>query len=152
LRQSSEKFIEENIQMAKRKLPVFTTLWSNYPTEQAPCDQGWGNQCAIRMSVCLEDSGFNLTNYTEPKCKHGHARGAESLGNYLWRQVGRPKIAKNAADGWANVAGKKGIVVFKDITGFREGRGDHTDLWNAGTTKTGEYFDSCKQSWFWEIT
>ena len=77
--------------MAKRKLPTFLSLWSSYPTEQKPCDQGWENQCAIRMSVCLINAGFHLTQYTEPKCKHGHARGAESLANYLWQQVGPPK-------------------------------------------------------------
>jgi hypothetical protein len=137
--------------MAKRTLPQFVLLWSSYPTEQSPCDQSWDNQCAIRMSVCLTGAGFQLTNYTEPQCKHGHARGAESLANYLWKQVGRPKIATTAAQGRKNVEGKTGLLFFKDISGFRGGIGDHFDLWNSGLTKTGEYFESSKQTWFWEV-
>lgn len=137
--------------MAKRQLPKFVLLWTSYPTEQSPCDQAWENQCAIRVSLCLVTAGFPLTNYTEPKCNHGHARGAESLANYLWKQLGPPKIATTAAQGRKNVAGKKGLVFFKDIAGFRNGRGDHFDLWNGTLTKTGEYFDFCKQSWFWEV-
>jgi hypothetical protein len=136
--------------MAKRKLPQFVLMWSTYPTEIHPCDQGWENQCAIRMSLCLIKAGFQLTHYTEPKCKHGHARGAESLANYLWNQVGIPKIYKTADQGRKNVAGKTGLLFFKDLTGFRGGVGDHFDLWNNGLTKTGEYFDACMQTWFWE--
>lgn len=138
--------------MAKRTLPNFLSLWSSYPTEQKPCDQGWDNQCAIRMSVCLINAGFDLAKYTEPKCKHGHARGDESLANYLWNQVGRPKVSKTASETRATVGGKTGLLFFKDITGFRGGIGDHFDLWNNGTTKTGEYIDSCKQTWFWEVS
>lgn len=144
--------------MPKRKLPPFVSLWANYPSDIHPCNQTntdgtktWSNQCAIRMSLTLISSGFHLTNYTEPKCKHGHARGAESLANYLLSQAGMPKIAKTAEAGKKNVAGKKGLVFFKDITGFRGGLGDHFDLWDGASTKTGEYFDSCKQSWFWEV-
>jgi hypothetical protein len=135
-----------------RTLPQFTLLWLNYPKENHPCDQGWENQCAIRMSVSLIDSGFELTHYTEPQCKHGHARGAESLASYLWKEVGRPKIATTPDQGRKNVAGKTGLVFFKDLAGFRGGIGDHFDLWNAGLTKTGEYFDAAKQTWFWETS
>lgn len=99
--------------MAKRTLPNFLSLWSSYPTEQHPCNQGWENQCAIRMSVCLIGAGFDLTKYTEPKCKHGHARGAESLANYLWNQVGRPKISKTADETRATVGGKTGLLFSK---------------------------------------
>ena len=141
--------------MAKRPLPQFVLLWARYPDELHPCDQGQANawnQCAIRISLCLIDAGFQLTNYTEPRCKHGHARGAESLASYLWQQVGPPKIAKTSDQGIKNVTGKTGLVFFKDIKGFRGGIGDHIDLWNAGLTKTGDYFDSCKQTWFWPVT
>ena len=104
------------------------------------------------MSIALEKAGFPLRNYTEPKCKHGHARGAESLANYLRNKIGRPKISTTADDGIKGTAGKTGIVFFKDIMGFREGRGDHIDLWDGSTTKTGSYFDVCKQIWFYELT
>lgn len=58
--------------------PSFINLWSSYPTVKDPCDQPWGNQCAIRMSVALNGEltiKVNKSTYTDPKCKHDHARG-----------------------------------------------------------------------------
>jgi hypothetical protein len=34
--------------------PAFINLWHNYPTESSPCDGGYENQCAIRMSLTLD--------------------------------------------------------------------------------------------------
>ncbi len=129
--------------------PRFDSLWNAYPEEHDPCNQGWANQCAIRMSIALTGAGFALTGYTEPRCKHGHARGAESLAQYLVSRLGRPVI--KTKDGEAAVDGKSGIIFFKDLAGFRGGNGDHIDLWRNGETKTGAYFSSCKQVWFWEL-
>jgi hypothetical protein len=142
--------MEGATEMPRRVLPSFNLLWSSYPTELHPCDQAWANQCAIRMSISLIGAGFPLTNYNEPRCRHNHARGAEALASYLWNQVGPPKIAETGAQGRSNVLGKTGLVFFKDLPGFRGGVGDHFDLWINGQTKTGEYFDPCKQSWFWQ--
>lgn len=141
--------------MAQRTRPKFTTILDKYPDEMGPCDQGrekeW-DQCAIRTSIALIGAGFHLTGYKQgPTCKHGHARGAQSLGDYLWTQWGRPKINKTAASARATTRQKTGIIVFKDIAGFRGGRGDHIDLWNQAGTITGEYFDRAKETWFWEI-
>lgn len=137
--------------MADRSLPDFDALWNAYPARRSPCRQEkpdgslrWPNQCAIRLSIALEGAGFDLTNYTDPKCAHGHARGAESLANYLWKQVGPPDDTSFESDDT-----KKGLVFFKNLRGFRGGQGDHIDLWNEGTTKTGEYFDSADTVWFW---
>ncbi len=141
--------------MARRVRPGFSLLLSNYPDEIDPCDQGRKrelNQCAIRTSIALIGAGFHLTGYKQgPLCKHGHARGAQSLGDYLWQQWGRPKISTSAANGRAVTKQKTGIIVFKDISGFRGGRGDHVDLWNMTGTITGEYFNRADQTWFWEI-
>jgi hypothetical protein len=131
--------------------PNFSLLWTAYPSDRSPCDQGWANQCAIRLSVALEGAGAKLAGYTEPRCKHGHARGAESLAQYLVKHYGMPVIKKNAGDARVAVANKTGIVFFKDIAGFRGGIGDHIDLWKNDVTKTGEYFGSCKQTWFWSL-
>ena len=139
--------------------PSFVNLWSNYPTESAPCDGGWSNQCAIRMSITL-NAEKNITvdkgTYTEPKCAHGHARGAESLANWLWKNhLGRPKIFSDGAKAKIDMASKTGIMFFKDCftrTGETTAIGDHIDLWNAGSTKT--YDDpgnKSKQVWFWEL-
>lgn len=138
--------------MAKRPPPQFSQLLASYPAELAPCDQGWSNQCAIRMSIALEGAGFKLTDYKQgPTCKHGHARGAQSLGDYLWSQIRPPKVSKSTSLGRSRTHQKTGVIVFKDIDGFQGGRGDHIDLWNRTGTITGEYFDAAQETWFWEI-
>lgn len=126
----------------------FDDLNANYPTTGKPCDGPWANQCAIRMSIALAKSGFDLSKYTDPTCAHGHARGAESLANYLWRKLGRPQILKTAT---AAAIKTRGIIFFKDIAGFRGGIGDHIDLWNGAKTRTGAYFGKCKQVWFFRL-
>jgi hypothetical protein len=138
--------------------PTFSGLWDNYPTEQSPCDGPWGNQCAIRMSLSLNGEGtltINKNTYSEPKCAHGHARGAESLATFLWKKISRPKIYTDGAKAKVALAGKNGIIFFKDCF-TREGetarRGDHIDLWRLGVTKT--YSDPANNSaqvWFWEL-
>jgi hypothetical protein len=142
--------------------PSFDPLWQSYTellqesTGNSPCDQGWGNQCAIRMSIVLQRNGIAFTHYTEPKCKHGHARGAESLANWLWKaHLGRPKIYNDPADGKTKLKDAKGILFFKNCF-TRDGEtvraGDHIDLWNAGTTQT--YDDpnnNSQQLWFWAL-
>lgn len=139
--------------------PSFVNLWDNYPKDDFPCDGGWDNQCAIRMSLTLNGEGtvpVNSGTYTEPKCSHGHARGAESLANWLWKNhLGRPKIYKNPAEGKKTIASKKGILFFKDCfirDGETERSGDHIDLWNAGQTKTyNDPSNNSAQLWFWEL-
>lgn len=138
--------------------PAFLNLWTNYPSESSPCDGGWSNQCAIRMSITLNAEGtleVNSRTYSEPKCAHEHARGAESLANWLWRRIERPKIFTSGAKAKADLASKQGIIFFKDCF-TREGettrRGDHIDLWNMGITKTyGDPGNLAAQVWFWEL-
>jgi hypothetical protein len=129
----------------------FAELSSHYPTTQFPCGDGWENQCAIRMSIALEGAGLSLQEYADPKCSHGHARGAESLANHLWKALGRPQIFANPSGAKASLLSKRGIIFFKDIAGFRNGTGDHIDCWDGSSTKTGEYFSYCKQAWFFSL-
>ncbi|WP_207787526.1 type VI secretion system amidase effector protein Tae4 [Candidatus Thiosymbion oneisti] len=126
----------------------FQSLWTNYPKLLRPCDGPWQNQCAIRFSIALEKTGFGLAGYKHPVCKHGHARGADGLANYLWRNVRPPRLVTNKQ---SSITNKKGIVFFENLKGFRGGRGDHIDLWNKGITKTGDYFGACQKVWFWEL-
>lgn len=138
--------------------PAFLNLWTNYPSESSPCDGGWSNQCAIRLSITLNAEGtleVNSRTYSEPRCAHGHARGAESLANWLWRRIKRPQIFTSGTKAKQDLASKQGIIFFKDCF-TREGettrRGDHIDLWNKGITKT--YSDPgnlAAQVWFWEL-
>ncbi len=137
--------------MPRRVLPLVELLWINYPLVQKPCNQPFENQCAIRVSVALEKCGFPLTGYTEPKCKHGHARGAEALANYLTKVAGKPFVSIGTEGFSDKLTIEQGIIFFKDIEGFRGGIGDHIDLCFWGKTKTGNYFEKAKQTWFWSL-
>jgi hypothetical protein len=139
--------------------PAFINLWNNYPDEASPCDGPWENQCSIRMSITLNSEQtikVDKHTYSEPKCAHGHARGAESLANWLCKQLGRPKIFTEGAKAKVILNNKTGIVFFKDCftrSGETTRVGDHIDLWNKGTTKT--YSDPGNKSaqlWFWELS
>lgn len=83
--------------------PSFVNLWKAYSDllitypDAKPCDGPWANQCAIRMSMTLNAEltiKVNKSTYTEPKCAHEHARGAESLANWLSMEVS--KVAHSA--------------------------------------------------------
>jgi hypothetical protein len=105
--------------------PSFSLLWMAYPVESRPCDGPWENQCAIRLSIGLIGVGIDLSSYSDPVCKHGHARGAESLANYLWRTMFRPQVVVGSYEFHRRFDGRTGLVFFKDITGFRGGQGSH---------------------------
>lgn len=139
--------------------PAFINLWNSYPTEESPCSGAWENQCAIRMSITLNEEKtikVNKETYSEPKCTHEHARGAESLANWLWRnKLGRPQIFLDGAKAKLALAEKTGIIFFKDCfmrSGESVRTGDHIDLWKKGQVKT--YIDPANKSaqvWFWEL-
>lgn len=139
--------------------PSFINLWRSYPKKSDPCDGPWANQCAIRLSIALNGDKTILVSkgtYSEPRCAHGHARGAESLANWLWKyHLKRPKIHSNPAKGKLEIQAKTGIVFFRNCfvrAGETQRLGDHIDLWNRGLTKT--YNDPANRSqelWFWEL-
>lgn len=141
--------------------PSFINLWNAYPTVSSPCDGPWDNQCAIRMSIALSGEmtlKVNTSTYTEPKCAHGHARGAESLANWLEKRLFYPRKVGGSAQDREAFKDKTGIIFYKDCfarTGqTAENRtGDHIDLWNRGLTKG--FSDGAYQSkavWFWELS
>jgi hypothetical protein len=148
--------------------PSFINLWNAYSAllqahpDAQPCDGPWENQCAIRMSMTLNAEftiKVNKSTYSEPKCAHGHARGAESLANWLWKHhLGRPLILGGSAQERAKLRDQKGLIFFKDC--FQQSgespdsrTGDHIDLWDRGRT-IGRYSDPGYRSravWFWEL-
>lgn len=139
----------------------FAKLWNAYPPLYPnPCNEQWPHQCAIRMSIALNNEGTILVNastYPEPKCGHGHARGAESLANWLWRNyLGRPTIFYSGLRAKRSIANKLGIIFFKDCfsrPGSLIREGDHIDLWNKGETKGfDDPYNKASQVWFWEVT
>ena len=95
----------------------YLKIWSEYPDGKV-CDGPWPNQCAIRMSYVLNADKtikVNKATYTEPKCAHAHARGAESLANWLWKHhLGRPLIIGGSAQERLKLADKSGLIFFKD--------------------------------------
>ena len=140
--------------------PSFLLLWSNYPDHKVrQCIDGYANECAIRMSMTL-NAEKTLTvskyTYTEPKCSHGHARGAESLANWLYKKIGRPKIYTDPAKAKITLADKTGIIFFKDCF-VRDGEtrkvGDHIDVWHKGIAKSyDDPTNEASQVWFWELS
>ncbi|KPW20249.1 Uncharacterized protein ALO83_03746 [Pseudomonas cannabina pv. alisalensis] len=148
--------------------PAFINLWKAYNDMMGtspsgkPCEGPWDNQCAIRLSIALCNERslvVNSSTYSEPRCAHGHARGAESLANWLWKkkQLGAPKIYSNSSADRNSLIDKTGIIFYKDFyaqPNDAEGHptGDHIDLWNRGQTQTGDYFHRAKAVWFWELT
>lgn len=146
--------------------PSFINLWNHYVQlrvdhpDDSPCDGPWDNQCAIRMSIVLNKEGsitIDQNTYSEPKCAHGHARGAESLAGWLWKHhLKRPTIYTSPAAGKRALQTKQGILFFKDCftrSGETVRRGDHIDLWHKGLVQT--YDDpgnKSSQLWFWELT
>lgn len=145
--------------------PSFINLWNSYPpyspVDPPACDGPWINQCAIRVSIALcgeRTLAVNSSTYSEPRCAHGHARGAESLANWLWKrpQIGPPKIYTNSVEDRTKLMSKTGIIFFKDCyeqSSDTAGRptGDHIDLWNRGQTRSGDLFFRSKAIWFWEL-
>lgn len=141
-------------------LAAYQKIMQEYPAGN-PCDGGWDNQCAIRMSIALSNElsiRVNKSTYSDPKCAHGHARGAESLANWLWKHhLGRPTILTGSAEDRKKLNQKTGIVFFKDCfsragESFENRSGDHIDVWNRGKTET--FADSTyrsRQVWFWEL-
>lgn len=137
---------------------TFESLNANYPRTEALVGglcSSYENQCAIRMSQALNQAGLKISSgsYPDPTCKADgilHARGAESLANFLWRKLGPPVVSANVKNDFG-FRGSTGIIFFKDITGFRGGLGDHIDLWDGSKTKGFNGFGQCAEVWFWSL-
>lgn len=144
--------------------PSFINLWNAYSKlledypDKHPCDGPWDNQCAIRMSIVLNSEmtlTVNAKTYSEPRCAHGHARGAESLANWLYRKIGKPKVYAEGAKAKLAVGEDTGIIFFKDCftrAGEKRAVGDHIDLWNKGLVQTySDPSNKAAQVWFWAL-
>jgi len=144
----------------------FTKLWNAHPTNKGiknPCTTNgvvnFGNQCAIRMGVCLNNAGISTASFRGAKCYPGHGHNsshilrAEELAKWM---VNNPaffgNVDKKIGTSSADYTGKKGIVFFLNFWG-RGNQGDHIDLWNGSKMCYGDpsYFGRSKAVWFWEI-
>lgn len=133
----------------KRQLPEFKKLWKNYPKDvdgrhaRPSRDPYAKNQCAIRLSVSLEKSDFDLGSYPDVnKTSEGWARSSKGLADWLWKEVG-PPLQISQAEFDLNYGNKQGIIYLAPPSG---GIG-HIDLWNNGFTGSGYY--EATEVWFW---
>jgi hypothetical protein len=151
----------ENRQI-KRGLPVF------------------GNQCAIRMGVCLKRAGVAPTQlgrvstcYVHPAEEMHFIRASELAGALTSTKL--PGVApveritgKDAAAFYPKLFGRTGIIYIQDYwarTTDQPGNptGDHIDVWNGFRPSTkwlmewfswlGYYsnYAEAKEVWFWEV-
>jgi len=124
----------------------FKELWDYYPDE-SPCDKKvFSNQCAIKVGSALAKCGVKTTTLVTKK-RHcwfhknidGHVLSAEELAAGLKKTKIKgihPPVVLDASGYKTKIAGKKGIIFFKDYwlrTVDRPDRptGDHIDLWNG---------------------
>jgi hypothetical protein len=123
------------------------TAYESYRRDRQPCKGGVTNQCAVRMSVALERSGFSLSAFQPIARVHRnrrtcqlevpHVLGADELQRYL-RRVMPPFEEYSGArlrTAQPSVLGRRGIVYFNNC--FRRNdtdsraTGDHIDLWTG---------------------
>ena len=123
----------------------FKKLWDAYP-DDPPCKDTFTNQCAIKVGAALARNGIDTTRLVDAK-RHcwfhqhgeGHVLAAEELAAGL-KKARLPglqtAIVTSGEEFKSRVAGKKGIIFFKDYWLRSNDRpeqptGDHIDLWNG---------------------
>lgn len=138
--------------------PTAYQLFLNYPYPPVrnPCLDGYSNQCAIRMSIALENSGVDLSTYPGNKCSHGHARGAQGLANFLKKIWGPPTwtYIRNRSRAKRLLQSHHGVIFFKNCftrSGEAGRWGDHIDVWFLGGAQTYENFSGSDAVWFWKL-
>lgn len=144
---------------------LFSRLWNNHPATKGiinPCstDNGvpnFDNQCAIRMSVALADSGINLDSFTGEFCwhKHGkrHVLRAQELADWIAsKSLLFGNIDKKVSVTDKYFKGKLGVVFFRNFWGTGN-QGDHIDLWYGDHMARGasDYFIKSEEVWFWQL-
>jgi hypothetical protein len=140
----------------------------------------FGNQCAIRMGVCLHNAGVTLGQLGRPSTCYVHPaeemhiiRAAELARALASAQLpGVSPVQRitgtEAAQFYPKLFGRTGIIYLQDYwarTSDRPGNptGDHIDVWNGFRPSTkwlmewfswlGYYsnYAQAKEVWFWEV-
>jgi hypothetical protein len=137
----------------------------------------FGNQCSIRMGVCLKNAGVPPGTLRLATCGvHGademHIIRATDLANGLaWASIaGVGKVERitgtEAAHFYKKIFGRTGIVYIQDYwkrAGETTPTGDHIDVWNGYRSSTkwlmewfswlGYYsnYAQAKEIWFWDV-
>ena len=149
----------------------FNELSASYPIDHDPCaTNGAANfedQCAIRMGLCLKGGGVLVQSFTGARCWFGHGRDhtirAQELANWLKEPAQVRafdtctfKVTKRERGQLIDVtsfAGIKGIVFFRHFWGPGN-QGNHIDLWDGVTPRTGstDYFGRSEEVWSWSMS
>jgi Type VI secretion system (T6SS), amidase effector protein 4 len=176
---------------------AFKDLWYRHPANnstQYPClaphaltnlegafvPQGYpvfGNQCSIRMGVCLKRAGIPPGLLRQPTC-NVHAADemhfiraadlARGLANASLPGVGKLEriSGTEASQFYHKIFGRTGIIYLQDYWkrhGETTATGDHIDVWNGYRSSTkwlmewfswlGYYsnYAEAKEVWFWEV-
>lgn len=119
----------------------FSALWENHPGPHAyPCDEdAFPNQCAIRMGIALEASGYNTSSfdvlYRNRRCwfhrDAPHILAANNIA--VWMRANKHIFGDNKIYQSTNIAERYEIKGQKDIVYINNGWGstDHIDLWDG---------------------
>ena len=142
-------------------------LWENHPAVQDvvyPCSDfdsdydtspNFENQCAIRMSVCLERCGIDFSKYHGVKCwfgcKETHILRVEEFVPFLRtvRELGEYKeITAPTSSTFENF---NGILVCYNFWNNRNG--DHIDVVKDGVMTYGslEFIDRSERVGYWQF-
>lgn len=152
-------------------MPIdFAALTASYPTDHDPCSNAgssnFPNQCAIRMGVCLGDAGLDLRAFRGARCwyRHnpGHILRAQELAGWLRDGACVSQFSNGAFDRARRLrapithnsyAGSHGIVFFQNFWG-QGNQGDHIDLWDGTSLRTGalDYFSRSEEVWLWSMS
>jgi hypothetical protein len=176
---------------------AFRDLWYRHPANNSttyPCiapygltnmeglsvRQGnpvFGNQCAIRMGVCLKNAGVSpgslrLTTCAVHSPDEMHIINAQALASALAganiEGIGKVEriVAADAGQFYKRIYGRTGIIYIKDYWkrhGETNATGDHIDVWNGYRSSTkwlmewfswlGYYsnYAQAKEVWFWDV-
>jgi hypothetical protein len=141
-------------------------LWKNHPAVYDviyPCseiDSGYEtpnfeNQCAIRMSVCLERAGIDFSGYNGVKCwfkcEDTHTLRVEELVPFLRTQKELGVYKEIVAPKSSQFSEFNGIIVCYNF--WNNKNGDHIDLVWGGEMTYGdlEYVDRSERVGYWEL-
>ena len=115
------------------------------------------NTCATRMSLALIKSGMPVHGRLRIKAGQYKGKflepGAKLLADQLSKShlLGKPKIFKNALEAAAKLEGKRGIIFFWKIEGYRGGHIDLIGPLNKTYICNSVCFPNSSEIWFWSL-
>ena len=116
---------------------------------------GYGNTCAIRMSLALLSVGIVFKGRFPVKAGRFKGRtleqGAIRLADELRHPdlLGKPEVFLNHRGAIQKIGNRQGIIFFHTIAGYG---GGHIDLYEPVETCNSDcYFSEAREIWFWPL-